>query len=105
MTIRSHTFLDSLGTLASLWPRISGLLLSGDSDCAYLDEDDGRSDCQKAVELDKNVVLSLLRWAIKEHLLDALNSKLFVLEFDLIGLWAELLCKSQDLLRESCREE
>lgn len=72
---------------------------------AYLDEDDGRRDGHEAVELQKNTELVLFAFGIQVELLDTLNSKLLMLESELVGVGRERLCVADDLIGESSGEK
>jgi hypothetical protein len=87
VTLGRHALLDTLSALT----------------CP--NKDDRGTDGHQAVELDEDVVLGILAGAVHEHLLDAGNGKLLMLQFDLVSLGAELLRELHHLVGESGGEK
>lgn len=103
VTFGDHATLDFGGRMTGL-KTISNFSFVISSS-TYPDEDDGRSDGEQPVKLNKVLIFFLLASAIHVELLNALNCQLLVLKSDFIGTGSEFACVAIHVCGESGGEQ
>lgn len=73
---------------------------------AYLGENDRGSNRHQVIQLDQNVILSLISiGTVHKHLSDTSNSELIVLEFDFRSIRTESVSILSNTFGKCCREQ